>query len=520
MENTIMRRNLFPLLIMITWICPIAIFAKAHGTEPSITLKSFVVETIDSAARTARITFSGRMDVAGNVDLILRLPDNGGGAGDLLSSTWRGPEMKRQGDEVVASWDVVLPRDGYIRLIDLDAAIAVPDTNGHTKSTGSALFCLYADIVNGVVRSYGPLPDPHRVHKSPSVLLPGQYSRHDRALASAVPVTINVHISGRIACKPFDQSSLVRKGVPAVMVYIDWDADDNYATYQHPAYADGAVEWAVTDDEGYYQFNRQVIVEPDDPIWNVHLIRMTAQAANPGGQDEELGQEAIFAGYDFHQISISPTSPDISLSLSMLDADPRYGNTLRYLMRARAFCFQTFGHLPDPIDFEVDQPGSTFWSDPTGIFSPTIEVAQSNTGPFDIYHEYGHYVEYLYGDNSPMSECDGGHYWDVRTTTSAPSPRGGPTSLPPPRSTITTSGRCPRNGKMTVKEMHLSKPDFNSPMPGRDPYPTTMVMSRVGLPASSTTSGTISASALQDFRGTTKISAIPSATMPRSSSTR
>ena len=141
-----MKRSLLPLLVMIGWIWSVAAPAGVHGLAAPVTLNSFTVETIDAGARSARIRFSGRLNVSGEIDLGLHLPDNGEGAALLVARTWERPEARKRGDTVVACWDVTLPPDGYVRLADLRCSVAIADTGDRATFGASGLFCLYAEI--------------------------------------------------------------------------------------------------------------------------------------------------------------------------------------------------------------------------------------------------------------------------------------------------------------------------------------------------------------------------------------
>lgn len=391
-------------------------WAEGGGRNPFVD-RSFHIESLDPVARTATLTFSAELVAEGTATLQLDLPYENDP--DVLTQLISGNRVDSQslmrGNRIQRSWVITIPQNGYIQIAGVWMNFNGTNIHEVAKYRNIDSYSLYAEFVDGRIVSQSNRPDG-RFTNFPLTVPVDDFpiygeKRDPRAVASTTNLTIT--IEGRIETIGWQG---VVKGVPAVPVFFDWDSDNSAATYQHPVYDNGAVDYVFTDEDGNFSFQRQVSnVDDGSWIWSIQNLRMIIKASNEAAYYSPWGSEYVFPQNLTIPVAISPSSPVINLTGRDRSVDNVIGNALRYLWRARQFCVTELWRTPTRIAFDYDDnpnpgDGARFkspdfpWEHAYILF---VSVPDAITG----YHEYGHYIQYLYADRAPMGQCGGADHW-------------------------------------------------------------------------------------------------------------
>ncbi len=397
-------------LLLASAFAPTTRLYAQPGVPNPVVVERFTAETIDTAARTARVVLWLRARAAGVYTLGLRLtPLAQDGPATLLRGEPAAAVALDSGAALRREWTVRLPADSYQELARATITFAGSPAVAARYIPANAVG-LYADIRGGRVVACSRRPDRAHTALRPSPMAPDAVLNREAVLKRergrlAASTTITVNISGRITTEAL--MGRIFNGVPGVRVYFDWDQDLDDGTITAPTYSGPeTAPYAVTDNNGDFTFTRQVIAPENSAIWTTPRITLSVEAANEAGYDEDLGPTAIFPEH-FHQpIAISPASPTITPTAFELGVEQKMGNSLRFLLRARRFAIANFWFSPGTVQFNDDpddSQGSHY--NPIDNSIDFVTVAQSETA----YHEYGHFYNYAYAGFWGVPIAGGAH---------------------------------------------------------------------------------------------------------------
>ncbi len=207
------------------------------------------------------------------------------------------------------TWNVSFKQDGYY-LFEIFINFIPEDTNNTEIFADFNGFPLYVEVKNGNIVNYRYEPDIKN-----TVLLEsnkGELEINSKKLnySKENSYLILIKISGRLQYrfKHPETNSEIYKGVPNVMVYLDWD-NDNDPTTGYTPYGGNTqhVNFDISDDNGYYYFD--FIFASNNPA-NHHAskIRVYSMLVNSAAFHYIYGNGAYNTQYKNIDISSATTS--------------------------------------------------------------------------------------------------------------------------------------------------------------------------------------------------------------------
>lgn len=390
-------------LAFLTAICVLSLLiASAYcniSHQPSFELQSFAAEQDDSIA-----IVSLAVQVLHTGSLTATLETRTGF--QCLNAEVR--QSAVTADQVfTAEWPVEILGDGY-HLIELSLGFN-PEAEEDPPVIREQTFEIYVNVVDGIVTGSTAEPLTQFVAAAPF--------DSTEALAVAYPHLENpnqgetlfiVDVSGRItytvppdACYAIDPL----RGIPGLRVVLDWDAGATPGSQSRP-YGGGNVEgidYAKTDQSGYFHFHIEFSY-PEDYLRDItSFIRVYVQHINDAAfyGDNPNPLSDYFALY--YDISVPTGTTWLTTSAANIVLERNHGGPMRFMERARQYAINQLGYTPARLRYYTKAYYGTHYCTSGQCANVPFSAPgryinfQTYSGSNTAYHEYGHYIDDLFG---------------------------------------------------------------------------------------------------------------------------
>jgi hypothetical protein len=366
----------------------------------------------------ARLLLQGNLAEAAEVTITLRLPPELSlSSGQLVQVSTIG-----QGGLVLTEWSVDASQDGYypvelvinVEFDDPDDAILYGTTvsfNQYLEFSGDTLTHSGEEPL-GQYTARGLTDEQIFTHGDAEVYTIGEEALGQEVMAG----WIVVNVSGRVVYnRPEECYSQDRtRGVPGVLVYLDWDGGSSPDQMYTP-YNGGGIEgiaFARTDMNGNFRFLFQ-FYSAIPAYQYVSFISVYSTRDNAATKNYRYPDDRYFVERDV--INISTAEYLVQDNAVQVTTPLNDGAALRSLYRSRQYSIDVLGYTPPFLRHYIWGSGTTaYWSNGDGHAG--VRHIDFTYVPYGdpAYHEYGHFIDDMWGGLKSDSWDD--DHWFERVT--------------------------------------------------------------------------------------------------------